>query len=165
MNLLPEGTNVWVPAILILVGIVGIVVPVIPGLLLAVLGVLLWAYETGGTTAWTFFGVCVAIYLAGVTVQFLIPGKRLREQGVKTSTLLLAVVLGIIGMFIIPVVGFLIGFVLGIFLVEQGRSRDRAQAWTRTKHALRAVVTSMGIELCAGVLIAITWVVGVLATT
>ena len=72
--------------------------------------------------------------------------------------------LGIIGMFVIPVVGFVVGFVLGIFLVEQGRSRDRAQAWTRTKHPLKAVLTSMGIELCAGVLIAITWVIGVLAT-
>ncbi|MFC7488476.1 DUF456 domain-containing protein [Knoellia sp. CPCC 206453] len=164
MNLLPEGTSVWVPAILIFVGIVGIVIPVIPGLLLAVLGVLLWAYETGGTTAWTFFGVCLAIYLAGVVIQFLIPGKSLREQGVKTSTLLLAVVLGIIGMFIIPIVGFIIGFVLGIYLIEHGRTRDRAQAWARTKSALVAVVTSMGIELCAGVLIAVTWVIGVLAT-
>lgn len=164
MNLLPEGTTVWVPAILIIVGIVGIVVPVIPGLLLAVLGVLLWAYETGGTTAWTFFGVCVAIYLAGVVTQFLVPGKRLREQGVRTTTLLLAVVLGIVGMFVIPVIGFIVGFVLGIFLVEQGRSRDRTQAWTRTKHALKAILMSMGIELCAGVLIAATWVIGVLST-
>ncbi|KRE40215.1 DUF456 domain-containing protein [Knoellia sp. Soil729] len=164
MNLLTEGTSVWVPAILILVGIVGIVVPVVPGLLLAVLGVLLWAFETGGATAWTFFGVCLAIYLAGVAIQFLVPGKRLRQQGVKTSTLLLAAALGVIGMFVIPVVGFVLGFVLGIFLVEQGRSRDRTQAWARTKHAVRAVLTSMGIELCAGLLIAVTWVVGVLAT-
>ncbi|MFC7492119.1 MULTISPECIES: DUF456 domain-containing protein [unclassified Knoellia] len=164
MNLLPEGTSVWVPAILIFVGIVGIVVPVVPGLLLAVLGVLLWAYETGGSTAWTFFAVCLAIYLAGVVIQFLVPGRRLREQGVKTTTLLLAVVLGVVGMFVIPVIGFIIGFVLGIFLVEQSRSRDRAQAWARTKSAVRAVITSMGIELCAGLLIAVTWVIGVLAT-
>lgn len=164
MNLLPEGTSVWVPAILILVGIVGIVVPVVPGLLLALLGVLLWAYETGGTTAWTVFGVCVVVYLTGVVIQFLVPGRRLRAQGVTTSTLLLAVLLGVIGMFVIPVVGFVVGFVGGIFLVEQGRSRDRAQAWARTRNAVVAVMTSMGIELCAGVLIAVTWVVGVLAT-
>jgi uncharacterized protein YqgC (DUF456 family) len=164
VNLLTEGTEVWVPAILIIVGIVGIVVPVVPGLLLAVLGVLLWAYETEGTTAWTVFGLCVAIYLAGVVIQFLVPGKRLRSQGVTTSTLLLAVLLGVVGMFVIPVIGFVIGFVGGIFLVEQGRSRDRAQAWARTKNAVIAVMTSMGIELGAGLLIAVTWIVGVLAT-
>lgn len=164
MDLLPEGTSVWVPAILIIVGIVGIVVPVVPGLLVAVLGVLLWAYETGGTTAWTVFGICVALYLTGVVVQLLVPGKRLRSQGVTTSTLLLAVLLGVVGMFVIPIVGFVIGFVGGIFLVEQGRSRDRAQAWARTKNAVVAVLTSMGIELCAGLLIAVTWVIGVLVT-
>lgn len=164
MNLLPEGTTVWVPAILILVGIVGIVIPVIPGLIVAVLGVLLWAYETGGTTAWTIFGLALAIYAVGVTTQFLIPGRRMRRQGVKTSTLVLAVLLGIVGFFVVPVIGFFIGFVLGIFLVEQGRSRDRHQAWARTKHALSAIAMSMGIELCAGLLIAATWVVGVLIT-
>ena len=79
MNLLPEGTSVWVPAILIIVGIVGIVVPVVPGLLLSVLGVLLWAYETGGTTAWTVFGICVAIYLAGVVIQPLSGGGQPRR--------------------------------------------------------------------------------------
>ena len=77
---------------------------------------------------------------------------------------IVSLVLGIVGMFVIPVIGFVIGFVGGIFLVEQGRSRDRAQAWARTKSAVVAVMTSMGIELCAGVLIAVTWVVGVLAT-
>ena len=164
MNLLPEGTSVWVPAILILVGIVGIVVPVIPGLLVALLGVLLWAYETGGTTAWTVFGVALALYLVGVVVQYLVPGRRLRREGVRTSTLFLAVLLGVVGFFVVPVIGFFAGFVLGIFLVEQGRSRDRAQAWARTKHALRAILMSMGIELTAGVLIAVTWVVGVALT-
>jgi uncharacterized protein YqgC (DUF456 family) len=164
VNLLTEGTEVWVPAILIIVGIVGIVVPVVPGLLVAVLGVLLWAAETGGSTAWTIFVLCLALYVAGLTFQFLVPGRRLRRQGVRTSTLLLAVVLGIVGMFVIPVVGFFVGFVLGIYLVEHGRSRDRAQAWSRTKHALTAIAMSMGIELCAGLLIATTWVIGVVAT-
>ena len=54
----------------------------------------------------------------------------------------------------IPVVGAIVGFVLGIFVVELGRSRDRAQAWTRTKHALVAVLHSMGIELAAGLVVA-----------
>ena len=51
-----------------------------------------------------------------------------------------------------------------IFLVETGRSRDRAQAWQRTKHALVAVLHSMGIELVAGLLIAALYVGGVVAT-
>ncbi len=160
---IPWG-EVLLPGILVVIGVLGIVVPVIPGLLVAVAGVLLWAAERGGTDSWVVFGIVLAIYLAGLALQFLVPGRRLRAQGVGTGTLLLALVIGIVGFFVVPVVGGPLGFILGIFLVERVRSRDSGQAWTRTKHALRAVLTSMGIELAAGLLVATTWVVGVWVT-
>jgi uncharacterized protein YqgC (DUF456 family) len=163
-SVVPAGSDIWVPAILIIVGIAGIVVPVIPGLLVAVLGVLLWAYQTGTTASWVVFGIVAVLYVTGVCLQYLVPGRRLKREGVGTGTLLLAVALGIVGFFVIPVIGGPIGFILGIYLVEHGRSRSSAQAWTRTKTALRAVLTSMGIELVAGLLIALTWVVGILLT-
>jgi uncharacterized protein YqgC (DUF456 family) len=156
-------SEVLLPGLLIVVGIVGIVLPVIPGLLLAVAGVLLWATERGGA-AWVVLAIVVAIYLAGLALQFLVPGRRLKAQGVGTGTLLLAVAIGIVGFFVVPIVGGPLGFVLGIFLVERARSGDGTQAWARTKHALRAVLTSMGIELAAGLLVAVTWVVGVWVT-
>ena len=156
-------SEVLLPGLLIVTGILGIVVPVIPGLLLAVAGVLLWATERGGA-AWVVLTIVVVIYLAGLALQLLVPGRRLKAQGVGTGTLLLAVAIGIVGFFVVPVVGGPLGFVLGIFLVERARSGDGAQAWARTKHALRAVLTSMGIELAAGLLVAVTWVVGVWVT-
>lgn len=163
-SVVPAGSDIWVPAILIMVGIAGIVVPVIPGLLIAVLGVLLWAYQTGTAASWTVFGIVVVLYAVGLALQFLLPGRRLKRDGVGTSTLLLAVLLGIVGFFVVPVIGGPVGFVLGIYLVEHSRSRDAAQAWARTKSALRAVLLSTGIELMAGLLIALTWVVGVILT-
>ena len=44
-------------------------------------------------------------------------------------------VLGIIGFFVIPVMGLLIGFVLGVYLAELANRRDQRLAWTSTKHA------------------------------
>ena len=149
----------WVPAVLILVGMVGIVVPVIPGLLL----VLAARASSGRSTprarsGWWVFGVCAALYLAGVALQYAVPGRRLREAGVRRSTLVLAVLLAIVGFFVIPVVGAAVGFVGGIYLVELGHSRDRYAAWASTKAALKAVFLSMGIELLAALAIAVTWV-------
>lgn len=151
-----------VSGLLILVGLVGIVVPVVPGLLLTVGATLLWAYEHPAPQAWIVFGVAAVLYLVGVVLQYLLPGKRMRNQGIGTSTMLAAVVLGIVGFFVVPVVGFVIGFVLGIFLVELARrSGDKAAAWAATKSALAAVLHSMGIELAAGVAILVTWLIGV----
>ena len=154
--------TLWVPAVLILIGMVGIVVPVVPGLLLCLAGVFLWALDARSTVGWAVFGGCAALYLAGLALQYAVPGRRLREAGVRRSTLVLAVLLGVVGFFVIPVVGAAIGFVGGIFLVELGHSQDRSAAWTSTRAALKAVFLSMGIELLAALAIAVTWVVGVL---
>jgi uncharacterized protein YqgC (DUF456 family) len=154
--------STWVPALLIAIGMVGIVVPVIPGLLLCLAAVFIWALDAGTTLGWWVFGVSAVLYLAGVALQYAVPGRRMREAGVRRSTLVLAVLLAIVGFFVIPVVGALVGFVLGIFLVELSSSHDRTAAWASTRAALRAVFLSMGIELLAAVAIAVTWVAGLL---
>ncbi len=160
----PDGATLWVPALLIIVGILGVIIPVIPGLLIALLGVLIWAWDLGTAAGWVVFGVCVAVYAAGLTLQFLIPGRRMKAAGIATSTLAIGVLAGVVGFFVIPIIGAPIGFVLGIFLVETSRTRDREVAWVSTKAALRGVLHSIGIELCAGLVILTTWVLGVLAT-
>lgn len=159
-----EGVVVALCAILMFVGMIGIVVPVLPGLLLVLLAVLVWAIATGGATAWAVFGAAAVVYAIGVVAQFLIPGRRLKSQGVGMGTMVAAIVCAIVGFFVIPVVGAFVGFVLGIFAVETTRSRGRGQAWTRTKAALRAIVHSMGIELATAFVIAVIFTIGVLST-
>jgi uncharacterized protein YqgC (DUF456 family) len=159
-----DALGTLVPPLLILVGLIGIIVPVLPGLILVLGGVLVWALVESSPLAWTIFAVSVVITIAGYVLQYTLPGRRMRERGVSSSTLFLAMAFGVVGFFVIPVVGAIIGFVLGIFVVELGRSRDRSQAWTRTKHALVAVLHSMGIELAAALAITALYVAGVVAS-
>ena len=159
-----EGALIALCAILLVVGTIGIVVPVLPGLLIVLGAVLLWAIGTGGTTAWIIFGIAAVVWVVGVVAQFLIPGRKLKTQGIGLGTLTLAVIAAIIGFFVIPVVGAFVGFVLAIYLVEMTRSRDSSAAWTRTKQALRAILHSMGIELITAFAISVLFVVGVLIT-
>jgi len=160
----PDAVGTVVPPLLIIVGLIGIVVPILPGLLLVLGGVLVWALTEGSTLAWGIFAASAVVTVVGYVLQYTLPGRRMRERGVSSSTLLLAMAFGIVGFFVIPVVGAIVGFVLGIFVVELGRSRDRSMAWTRTKHALVAVLHSMGIELAAGLVVAALYVAGVVAS-
>lgn len=153
-----------VAAVLVAVGIAGLVVPVLPGLALALLGVLVWAASTGGGTAWAVFAVAVAVAVVGWVVQYLVPSRRMKQAGVPTSALLVGAACGVVGFFVVPVVGLFLGFVLGVYLVEQVRLRDASAAWTQTRTALKGVLLSIGIELAAAVVVAITFVVGLLAT-
>lgn len=149
-------------ALIMVVGLVGIVLPVLPGLLLVALATLFWAAQHPDSRSWIVVGVAAALYVAGVVTQYLVPGRRLRRSGVGTATLVLAVLLGIVGFFVIPVLGGPIGFVLGILLVELARQRRLDGAWAATRTALVAVLHSMGIELIAGMSIVCAWVVGLL---
>lgn len=144
-------------ALLMAVGVLGIVIPILPGLLVIVGGALLWALDERSTLAWVFFAIAVAIYLAGMLLQFLIPGKRMRAAGVRTSTLIFGVVTAIAMGFVIPVVGLFLGFPLGIFILSLIRTRDRREAFRATKHALRAVGTNIVIELLTAFTIIAAW--------
>jgi uncharacterized protein YqgC (DUF456 family) len=147
-----------VVAVVIAVGLAGIVVPMLPGSVLVLAAIAVWATEQGGTTAWVVLGVCAALVLAGAVVKYAVPGRRLRRSGVPTSTLLAGGVLGVVGFFVVPVVGLPLGFVLGIYLAEW-RRLSRAQAWPATVAALKAVGLAILIELVFATVAAGVWAV------
>ena len=150
-------------AVVIAVGIAGIIVPVLPGTILVLSATLVWALEIGTSTGWVVFTLCAALLAAGSVVKYLVPGRRLQATGVPTRTLLVGAVLAFVGFFVVPVVGLFIGFVLGVYVAERARVGG-AEAWPSTVQALKAVAVSVLIELVAAFLAALTWAVGVALT-
>ena len=142
---------------LIVVGLVGIIVPVIPGTLLIGIAVVGWAAITGGSTAWTAAGIAVILLGLGFVVKFAVPHRRLRDAGVPPSTIIVGAILGIIGFFVIPVVGLFIGFIGGVWLAE-ARRLGAARAWPSTRAALLATGLSILIELTSGLLAAAVFI-------
>lgn len=149
--------------IAIVLGVLGVIVPVLPGLLLCWLGVLAWAIFTdAGWGRWLVLGIVTAVALTGTAAKYAFPGARLKQSGVPNLSLFLGGVLGIVGFFVVPVVGLPLGFVLGIFLAELMRQRQAGPAWRATRQALKAVGLAMLIELTAAMIIVVTWVAGLL---
>ena len=158
-----DGLTVVVGLIMML-WFVGIVVPVLPGLLVVWSAVLLWATQIGRTTGWVVLGIATILALTGALLQYLLPGRRMRRAGVRTSTIVAAAALAVVGFFVIPVVGAFLGFALGIYLIERIRLGVHPLAWRSTTHALKAIALSVGIELLSAMAIAATWVVAVVTT-
>jgi hypothetical protein len=147
----------------ILVGLLGILVPVLPGGLLVLGALLVWALDTGGPRAWGVVAVAAGLILGGAVVKYVVPGRRLQDAGIPASTLWTGGLLGVVGFFVVPVVGLLVGFVLGIYLAEHRRV-GAAAAWPSTTAALRAAGLSILIELAAALLATAAWIVGLLVT-
>jgi uncharacterized protein YqgC (DUF456 family) len=162
----PSGTSVDVLCLLgVVLGIIGIVVPVLPGLLLCWASALVWALLTdAGPGRWVVLGLCTLWAVVGTVVKYTWPGRRLKQAGVPTRTLVIGVLVGLVGMFVIPVIGLLIGFVVGVWLAEWIRHGTAAAAWPSTRAALLGAGLSVLIELTAAMLILGSLLVGVIVT-
>jgi uncharacterized protein len=150
-------------AVLVLVGIVGVVVPVLPGLALVLGGIAVWTLAERTVLAWSVLALAVVLGAAAQVAKYLVPGRRLTAAGIPRRTLALGALLGVAGFFVIPVVGLLLGFVLGVYLGEHARLGSPRLAWPSTRQAVLAVGLSILIELVAALTAAGVWVAAVLA--
>jgi len=162
VDLTDTNTSIAViSGVVIFFGIVGIVMPVIPGIVLCWLGVLLWALLIdAGWFKWLVLAAATVIAGVGTVTKYVWSARRLKRTGVPTRSIVVGGLLGIVGFFAIPVVGLPLGFVFGIWLSEQIRLHDGQMAWRATVQAVKAVGLALLVELSAGFLIAGIWVVG-----
>jgi uncharacterized protein YqgC (DUF456 family) len=157
-----SGLGLVVVGLAIATGIVGIVVPVLPGALLAWAAIAVWALAVGSATGWAVLAIATLVIGGAQVVKVLVPGRRLRDAGVPRRSIAAGVVLAVVGFFVIPVVGFFIGFPVGVYLEERRRLGRHAAAWRSTQEALRAMGLSIVIELSATVIAAGVWLAVVL---
>lgn len=153
-----------VVGVVVLVGLFGAVVQIYPGSLLVLAAVVTWAVVTGGTVGWTVAIVAVVAVAAAGIGKYLYAGRYLKAAGVPNRTLLVGGVVGVVGFFVVPVIGLPLGFVLGVYLSEWQRRRQVSEAWRATLAALRATGWTILIELGGALLATGAWVIGLLVT-
>jgi hypothetical protein len=147
----------------IAVGLVGVVVPVLPGQLLVLGAIGVWAFAEASPTGWAVFAVALVSVGVSQVVKYVVPSKRLLAAGVPARSLTVGGLVGIVGFFVVPVVGLFIGFPLGVYVAEHVRLRSPQAAWTSTRQAITAVGLSMLIELAGSLVAAGTWLAAVIA--
>jgi uncharacterized protein YqgC (DUF456 family) len=162
VDLTNAEANITILCVLAMIlGVVGIVIPMVPGLLLCWLAAAVWAiFAADGWVRWAVLAGATLVAVIGALIKYLWPGRNLKRSGVPTGSLLLGGLLGIVGFFVIPVIGLIIGFVLGVFLGERIRLGDTKAAWPSTKNALRAAGLAMMVELAAALGVAFVFVLG-----
>ncbi len=146
---------------LIAVGIAGVVVPILPGSILIIVSLLAWALTVAAPEGWTVFSIGTVLAGAGLAAGIVLTGRTLKQRRIPGRSVTIGVIAGIVGMFVIPVVGLFVGFALGLFLSEFGRQRDARAALTSSLHALKATGLGILAELALACLAGTTWVIGV----
>jgi uncharacterized protein YqgC (DUF456 family) len=158
-----DGFGIFLVAVAMAAGLLGTLLPFLPGLPIVWAAALVYGLAAGfEAIGWTLFVLITLVGVTGLILGTVLPHRRAAARGAPASTILAGVVVGLIGFFVIPIVGLPLGAGLGVMLAERSRLGSWDQAWTAT----RAMMVGFGIgalvQFSAGVAMIATWVVWVL---
>lgn len=111
----------------ILVGVIGIVVPILPGMLLVWFTVVVYAWRTGfEAVGWPSIVFVTVVALVTGLSNIWLPLLGAKKTGTAKRAVALGVVGAILGTFLIPIplLGTVIGYAVGVFLGEYIKQRD-----------------------------------------
>ena len=154
-----DGFGIFLVGLAMVVGILGTIVPLLPGLPIVWAAALVYGVATDfGPVGWVCFAIITILGIAGMAAGFVVPQRQVKEGGAPFSTTVVGVIGGIIGFFVIPVIGIVVGAVVGILLAERARTRDWSLAWASTKRALVGFGIGALVQMGAGVLMMLVWI-------
>jgi uncharacterized protein YqgC (DUF456 family) len=155
------GPVVVLVLVAMVLGLIGTVVPLLPGLPL-IWGAALAGFVTAGwDRAATITMVTLTLLLvSGVTAKYVLPARRAGQTASRRS-LGWAAAGAVVGFFVVPVVGFAIGGVTGLYLAEQQRTGSSDAARANTIVALRRFGIGVLLEVAAGISMILVWLMAV----
>jgi hypothetical protein len=115
--------------IIMAVGLIGLVVPIFPGIFVIWLAALGYGVITGFTTlGWVLFVLLTLLMITGATIDNVLMSAKAHKEGAAWYTLALGMLAGILGTIIFPPFGGLIAAPLVVWLLEYLRQRDVGKA-------------------------------------
>ncbi|MFG2985205.1 DUF456 domain-containing protein [Streptomyces sp. NPDC048258] len=149
--------------LVLLLGVLGVLVPGVPGTWLVWAGLMWWALHVRSAPAWSLLVAATALLLVVQVVKWLLPPRRLRGVGVSRRMVVYAGAGAVLGFVLIPVLGAIPGFVGGIYLCERLRLGTHGEALASVRAVMRAVGTSVLVELFACLMVVGAWLGAVAA--
>ncbi|MET8326488.1 DUF456 domain-containing protein [Streptomyces sp. NPDC005181] len=143
--------------LVMLLGLVGVLVPGVPGQAIVWAAVLWWALTDRSPAAWGVLIGATALLLLNQALKPLLRPRRPRESGAPRKTLMLGGIAGIVGFFVVPVVGGIVGYVGAIYGAERLRLGSGGAARASLRSVMRATGYSVLVELFACLLVTGAW--------
>ena len=144
------------------VGLLGLIVPIFPGLTIMWLGTLLFALiqnSAGNMTSWDWFlfSLITLLMIVGNIADNLIIARKMRDKYIPWSSILFAFAASIIAsIFFTPLIG-LIAAPAGLFLAESRRLKNRDAAVDSTKAYMIGWGWAFGVRFLIGILMIGFW--------
>lgn len=148
--------------LVLLSGLIGLLIPVFPGLTIMWLGTLVYALVEAANgnmnwVDWVLFTLITLLMIGGNIVDNIIIAKHVREKNVPWSSILWAFAAGIVVSFMFtPIVG-MVASPAGLFLAEWQRLKDKQVAFDNTKAWMKGWGWSLAARFGIGVVMIVLW--------
>ena len=111
---------IWIilGSIFIITGIIGSFLPVMPGPPFGYIGLLIMQFGLGAPFSWTFFLIWGAVVALVLTFDSLVPAEGARRMGGSRYGVYGCLLGAIIGLFVFPPAGIILGPIAGAFIGE-----------------------------------------------
>lgn len=140
-----------VSIVLLVLGLLGTFLPVLPGLLLSLGGLLIYKFGTDSDLSMVYIWIFVVLTILSAILNYVIPARTNRKYGGTRWGSIGSVVGTLVGLFFFPPFGFFIGMLLGVFVGEMLHdAKDKKKAWNSTKGALIGFLYGTGFNLIVG---------------
>ena len=145
-----------------LVGLLGLIMPIFPGLTIMWLGTLVYALiqNAAGNMAgwdWFLFGLITLLMIVGNIADNLIIARKMRDKYIPWSSILFAFAASIIAsIFFTPLIG-LIAAPVALFLAEARRLKNRDAAIDSTKTYMIGWGWAFGARFLIGLVMIGSW--------
>jgi uncharacterized protein YqgC (DUF456 family) len=150
----------WIALVIMLVGLLGLVIPIFPGIIVIWLAALAYGLVTGFyPLAWILFAVITVLFLVGVTIDNILMNAKARQAGAAWSSLILGIIAGILGTILLPPFGGIIATPLVVLLLEYLRRRNLQQAWIALRGLLIGWGASFMVRFFIGLVMISLWLV------
>ena len=153
-----ETTLFWVIQVIILIGLVGLIIPIFPGLVVIWLATLVYGVATGFTSlGWGMFALITILMIFGSLADNIFMGAGARKGGADWKTIGIALLGGLAGTLIFPPFGGLIVLPLAVFALEFWRQRE----WKKAGKAVGGLAIGWGVtylvKLGIGIVMMMGW--------
>ncbi len=142
------------------VGLVGVLVPVLPGLMLIWSVALIYGLIVGfGAAGLSAMVVLSLIVVVSVVKSVVLPRRAAAGAGASGWSQFGAVAGGVVGFFLVPVIGLILGALAGMVVTEYSLKGNWDDAWTATKATAKGFGISALIDLVLGMVMITAWAV------
>lgn len=158
MDILLQSGVQALALVVMLAGLVGLIVPVFPGLTVIWLAALGYGVLSGfGLKGWIVFALITILAIAGSLVDNFLMGAKARQGGASWWALAMGWIGGIVGSILLPPLGGIPASILAVFAFEWLRMKDWRRAFNVTKSMAVGWGSAFVIRFAMGVVMISLW--------